>query len=76
MTSLKDDEMAYTQADLDALDRAIAGSQLEVQYGDRRVRYRSMEELLSARQHVAQQIASATRRTGTRRFVFATMRGD
>jgi hypothetical protein len=49
--------MAYTQADLDALDRAITGSQLEVQYGDRRVRYRSMDELLAARQHVAQQIA-------------------
>lgn len=69
--------MAYTQADLDALDRAIAGSQLEVQYGDRRVRYRSMDELLSARQHVAQQIAAAsTSHRGHRRFVFATMRGD
>lgn len=69
--------MAYTQADLDALDRAIAGSQLEVQYGDRRVRYRSMDELLSARQHVAQQLVAASNgRRSHRRFVFATMRGD
>lgn len=68
--------MAYTQADLDALDRAIAGSKLEVQYGDRRVRYRSMDELLAARKHVAQEISNASRKGSSRRFVFATMRGD
>lgn len=69
--------MAYTQADLDALDRAITGSQLAVQLGDRRVQYRSMDELLAARQHVAQQIAAASRGGGaSRRFVFSTMRGD
>lgn len=69
--------MAYSQSDLDALDRAIASSQLEVQYGDRRVKYRTMDELLSARQHVAQQIASTsgTRRSHNR-FTFATARGD
>lgn len=37
--------MAYTQADLDAVKKAIAGSQLEVQYGDKRVKYRSLDEL-------------------------------
>lgn len=69
--------MAYTQADLDALDRAIASGQLEVQYADRRVRYRSMDELMTARQHVAQQIATASgSHRGHHRFVFATMRGD
>lgn len=37
--------MAYTQKDLDAIKKAIAGSQLEVQYGDKRVRFRSLDEL-------------------------------
>lgn len=37
--------MAYTQADLDAVKKVIAGSQLEVQYGDKRVKYRSLDEL-------------------------------
>lgn len=37
--------MAYTQADLDAVKKAISGSQLEVQYGDKRVKYRSLDEL-------------------------------
>jgi hypothetical protein len=67
----------YTQATLDALDVAIASSQLEVQFGDRRVRYRSMDELLAARQHVARELSAAAGKSGgNRRFVFATMRGD
>lgn len=37
--------MAFTQSDLDALKRAIAGGQIEVQYGDKRVRYRSLDEM-------------------------------
>ncbi|MPS30642.1 MAG: hypothetical protein E2576_14320 [Alcaligenaceae bacterium] len=37
--------MAFTQSDLDALKRAIAGGQVEVQYGDKRVRYRSLDEM-------------------------------
>lgn len=68
--------MAYTQADLDALDRAIARSQLEVQFGDRRVRYRSMDELLTARKHVASQIAAASGRGSFRTMTFCTLRGD
>ncbi|NYT38879.1 hypothetical protein ERD78_18820 [Allopusillimonas soli] len=40
--------MAYTQADLDAIKAAIAGSELEVQYGDKRVRFRSMQDLKDA----------------------------
>lgn len=68
--------MAYTQADLDALDAAIASSQLEVQYADRRVKYRSMGELLQARQHVASQIATATGRKSHHRFTLSTARGD
>lgn len=73
--------MAYTQADLDRLDAAIASSSLEVQYGDRRIRYRSMDELIAARNHVASQLAAAVataagNRQATRRYTFQTMRGD
>lgn len=46
--------MALTQTDLDNLDAAIAAAELEVQLDGRRVRYRSTEELLLARKHVAQ----------------------
>lgn len=68
--------MALTQADLDALDRAIASSTLEVQLDGRRVKYRSMDELLQARSHVAAQLASAAGRGGFRRVTFQTLRGD
>lgn len=71
--------MALTQADLERLDAAIAGNKLSVQYGERRVQYRSMDELMRAREHVAQQLAAAAQsgnRRSTRRFVFATHRGD
>lgn len=69
--------MALSQTDLDRLDKAIASQQLEVQLGDRRVKYRSMEELFAARQHVAQQIAAAQPcRRATRHYTFSTLRGD
>lgn len=73
--------VAYTQADLDRLDTAIASQSLEVQLGERRVRYRSMDELMAARLHVAQQLAAAAARASgnrraSRRYVFSTFRGD
>lgn len=49
--------MAYTQADLEKLDRAIAGSQLEVQYDGKRVKFRSTAELLRARAHVERELS-------------------
>lgn len=57
--------MAYTTADLDALDRAIAMGTLRVKSGDRDVTYRSMEELRQAREHVAAQLDTAN---GVKRF--------
>jgi hypothetical protein len=69
--------MALTQTDLDALDAAIATAELEVQIDGRKVRYRSTDELIKARNHVAQVIASGstTTRTGAYRFNFTTSRG-
>lgn len=69
--------MALTAADLEALDAAIASSELEVELEGRRVRYRSVAELKAAREHVAQVLTTAdghTRRTF--RFQMTTSRGD
>ena len=44
--------MPFTQDDLDAIRRAIATGELEVEYADRRVRYRSIDELLKAEQRI------------------------
>lgn len=62
--------MALSQADLDRLDRAIATSELEVEVdGDRR-RFRSISELMTARAHVAQVLAT---QPGAGRTAGATM---
>lgn len=72
--------MAITQADLDALNAAIIGAELEVEFQGRRVRYRSVAELTDAYKHakseMAAQTSSATSRTGPYRFRFTTSRGD
>jgi len=41
--------MSFTPADLDALDRAIAGSELLVAYDSGKVRFRNLSELLVQR---------------------------
>lgn len=70
--------MAYTQADLDRLDRAIASEELEVEVDGQRVRYRTTGELMSARQHVAEVMraanVAATGRGTSFRFNFTTGR--
>ena len=44
--------MAYTQADLDGIQKAIAKGELEVQYHDRKVKYRSIGELREAQTEI------------------------
>ena len=70
--------MALSQTDLDALDTAIASAELEVEIEGRRVKYRSTNELLRARQHVSDVIerstGSATQRASYS-FTFTTQRG-
>ena len=76
--------MALSQSDLDALDAAIASSELEVELDGRRVRYRSTADLLAARRHVAAVLAEAAaaasagagRRGSSFRFSLTTSRGD
>jgi hypothetical protein len=72
--------MAYTQADLDALDAAIASGEKIVRVENRLVEYRSVAELQAARAHVQQVLTTTAagpsgRRTAFR-FRFTTSRGD
>ena len=52
--------MAWTQSDLDAVEAAIATGELNVQHNDKSVRYRSITELLKARETIRTALASAT----------------
>jgi len=63
---------------LDNLNAAIVGSELEVEYQGRRVRFRSVTELRAAYSHVKDELAAAAARanarTGPLRFTFTTQR--
>lgn len=59
--------MAFTQDDLTAINDAIATGELEVQFADgKRVRYRSVAELIRAKQHIENAIGSASGRVSKR----------
>lgn len=70
--------MSLTQSDLDALDRAIASSELEVEQEGRRVRFDTFDGLKARREYVSGVIASGSgttaRPTGSFRFNFHTGR--
>ncbi len=55
--------MAYTQADLDRIQKAIAKGELEVQYHDRKVKYRSISELREAQTEIVRALDSQTPRS-------------
>lgn len=55
--------MAYTQADLDAVRSAIAKGERSVDFSDRSVTYRSMDELLRAEERIANALAEASSET-------------
>lgn len=69
--------MALTQADLDALDTAIASGTLEVEFDGRRQRFQTTASMLAARDHVARVIAEGTTNRGPKvfGFRFTTTRG-
>jgi hypothetical protein len=53
--------MAFTAVDLAAIDAVIAKGELSVQFADRTVTYRSIDQLLKARAVIAAQVDAATR---------------
>lgn len=71
--------MAFTTTDLDAVNAAIASGELTVKHNGREVTYRSITELLKAKETIEQDIAAAQnggRTGGSYRFTFQTGRGD
>jgi hypothetical protein len=54
--------MSYTQAQLDALEAMSAGGVRESEYDGRRIKYRSMSELIRARDTVRAGLQSASPR--------------
>ena len=56
----------FSEAGLAAIEEAIAGGYLEVQYDDKRVKYRSLAELLQVRDLIRSKLGNGTK---TRRYV-------
>lgn len=64
---------AFTQAHLDALEKAIAEGVLEVSYDSKVVRYRSLDEMLRIRDLIRKELGITT---GTaRRLYMSTAKG-
>lgn len=55
--------MAWTSTDITAIENAIASGELTVQYQDRRIVYRSLSELLRARDVIQAAINTASATT-------------
>lgn len=53
--------MAWTQSDLDKIDKAIASGNRRIQFGDRMREFRSQDELLQLRRLVKREVSGATR---------------
>jgi hypothetical protein len=50
----------FTQADLGAIEQAIASGYLKVKYEDKEVTYQSMEQMLKARAMIMSSLAATT----------------
>lgn len=68
--------MAFTQSDIDALDRALASGELEVEVSGQRIKYRTVAEIMAARASINSALERSgikPRRTST---VLVTRRRD
>jgi len=63
--------MAYTQQDLEALEKAIAKGVLSLRMGDKTVQYRSIAELQAAHSMIKRQLNGRKRRA----FIARTEKG-
>jgi hypothetical protein len=52
--------MAFTSDQLTALENAIAEGALEVQYSDKRVKYRSLDEMMKIREMMRRDLGVTT----------------
>lgn len=67
--------MAYTQAQLDAIEKAIGEGALEIEYGNptKRVKYRSLDEMIRVRDLIRKDLGITT--GTTKRLYFSTCKG-
>ena len=68
--------MAWVTADLTAIEKAIASGELSVRFADRAVQYRSIEELLRARDVIKEAIAQSAGGAATIRSTYASFYKD
>lgn len=66
-------DVAFTSADLTALDEAIASGALEVQYTDKRVKYRSLDDMIKLRNLMKRELGQTD--TSKRRKTAVTGKG-
>ncbi|WP_339751888.1 hypothetical protein [uncultured Marinobacter sp.] len=67
--------MAYTNADREALERALAKGERRVTFGDKTVEYRSVDELREALREIDTQLARDQGRTPVRQIRVTTDKG-
>lgn len=75
--------MAFTQAQLEAIEEAIGSGELTVRYNGREITYRSMADLREAREMIKQSLAVQAQTTsnapptlGGRAFSLARFNGE
>lgn len=69
--------MAYTQADLDALDATILlnGATLRMRFQDREEEFQSIDQMIKFRAFVAEQVAAASQSIPKRQMRIITSKG-
>jgi len=68
--------MAVTQADIDALNEAIASGERQVTLGGQSITYRSVDDLIKARADLEAQLAKQSGKTRPRRvYLYQNGRG-
>lgn len=67
--------MAYTQAQIDDLKKAIAEGVLKVRFADREVTYRSLDEMRQTLTMMLNEVSAAAGKRRSRRIMFATGKG-
>jgi hypothetical protein len=65
--------MSYTQADLDAIEKAIKGGERRVRLQDKEVEYRTLAEMFAIRNKIATEVAGKT--LGMKRVNMVTDKG-
>jgi len=61
----------YSQSDIDKIRAGIATSDLSVEFADRKVIRRSIDELVKAKDHIERELASTPQRRSKRSYGYA-----